>query len=201
MTKTEILAMFASKTDPREWTLKPFQIGSFVYATNGHWAVRLPADSLEADDSITSNIKNKIEAMFDSAQVDGFVPLPKVEDPGACDYCNGYGVGVSHECDSCDGKGAFMRNGYKYECQSCDGGGSIFSADKTGTAVCPHCSGLGVPDYCGVTKIGNAAYANRYLWLLRNLPGVEIAPDGPDKPARIRFDGCEGALMPCRDLG
>lgn len=199
MTKTEILAMFVAKNDPREWTLKPFRIGFFVYATNAHWAVRLPADGLEADDSIASNIKNKIEAMFEAAPADGFVPLPKVEDPGACNWCGGHGVGALHECDSCDGKGTFMRNGYKYECQSCDEEGSIFSADKDGKSVCPYCSGLGIPEDCGITKIGNATYANRYLWLLSNLPGIEIAPDQPGKPARIRFDGGDGALMPCRD--
>lgn len=197
MTKTEILAMFVAKNDPRKYLLKPFRIGPCVYASNGHWIVRLPSDRLEAD-PIAGDFQNRVKAMFDTAPTDGFVPLPKVEDPGACYYCNGHGVGVSHKCDCCDGNGTFERGDHEYECRSCDGEGHIFSADKTGTAVCPHCSGLGVNDTRSRTEVGNAMYADRYLWLLRNLPCIEISPCGKDNPARIRFDGGDGLLMPYR---
>jgi len=195
---TEILAMFVAKVDSRECLLKPFRIGEFVYATNGHWIARVPGDGLQADDITDKHPKN-VEALFDAAPTEGFMPLPKVKNPGVCMTCKGKGFGTTRQCGNCGGRGSFEQDGYDYECQSCDGEGEIFSASTGGPDACPHCYGLGVPDNSGGTKVGAITYANRYLWLLRKLPAIQIAPGQPEKSARLRFKGGEGLLMPYRD--
>lgn len=198
MTSSEILNLFVAKIDSREFLLKPFRIGDFVYATNGHWCARVPAEGIDADARTDKHPKN-VEALFDAAPTEGFIPLPKVEDPGSCFWCDGRGCGISSKCDSCDGLGEFEKDGWRYDCQACEGEGTTFRASAIGTDCCPYCEGLGVPVLAANgTKVGESTYANRYLWLLSKLPGIEIAPGEKEKAARIRFDGGEGLLMPYR---
>lgn len=198
MDATEILAMFVAKIDSRETLLKPFRIGDFVYATNGHWCARVPAEGIEAGDATDKHPKN-IEGLFDKAPTEGFMPLPDVPDPGACMSCKGRGFGRNDECDACDGDGSFWHHDHNYDCKSCNGNGDIFTPSASKNDPCPHCYGHGVESNTGGTKVGEATFSNRYLWLLRKLPGIEIAPGESEKAARIRFDGGEGLLMPYRD--
>jgi len=46
------------------------------------------------------------------------------------------------------------------------------------------------------TKYGQAYFANYLLSMLSELPGCEIGPFGEKGPARIRFDGGDGIIMP-----
>lgn len=197
-TPSEILAMFVAKTDSREYLLKPWRLGGFVYASNGHWIARVPVEGIEAGDITDKHPKN-VEAMFEAAPTEGFKALPKVRHPGLCNHCGGFGVGAIHKCASCNGTGEFEHESWTYTCQACDGEGETFHLNANGTDCCPYCEGHGVPAHAGWTKVRGVTFANRYLWLLRRLPGIQIAVGAPEKAARIRFDGGDGLLMPYRD--
>lgn len=198
MTADEILSMFVAKVDSREILLKPFRVGDFVYASNGHWIARVAADGVQAEYITDKHPKNVVE-LFDSAPTDGFVPLPELEDPGKCERCNGFGRGFTNKCESCKGEGYFYHHDDMYTCKPCDGEGETFRASAVGPDACYFCMGLGVAvQTMKGAKVGEQTYGAHYLWSLRKLPGIEIAPGAPEKAARFRFEGGEGLLMPFR---
>lgn len=45
--------------------------------------------------------------------------------------------------------------------------------------------------------IGNSVFRHEVLELIKGLPGIEIGPFGPEDPAKIRFTGGVGLVMPC----
>jgi hypothetical protein len=112
------------------------------------------------------------------------------------------GAGEDRPCHVCNGDVA-------RECEACKGIGEVdwtFNAYHM-TAECPVCHGEGRGcDSCDVTgiehdetpiKIGVNYYKAWYLRLLLALPGpVELCEGGPLEPARIRFNGGDGGIMP-----
>lgn len=112
-TQVALLASFlANEWEIRDGLKLPFKIGRWVYATNGHVAVRVPADTMpEVPERNTTQPKN-VADLFDKwhAGVEGefllMPPLPPLVD---CPMC--HGTGVVHEeygpeqCNNCFGNG------------------------------------------------------------------------------------------------
>jgi hypothetical protein len=82
-------------------------------------------------------------------------------------------------CAECNGKGKHKYQGSFIECEDCGGEGKYDKHKR-------------IP-------IGDeAGFSNVYLSWLAELPGIEIAPFGAEEPARFRFEGGDGLLMPMR---
>ena len=198
MTKSEILAMFVAKNDIRSYLMKPALIGEYVYASNGHWIVRIPAAEAQAEACESESFIKNAPAVFEKAKQENFIPLPAQPEPVKCHHCKGTGMGTGGDCESCEGDGEFYHHDHYYECKSCDGDGCTFQFTRDGKDECPYCDGSGYEIGRDSTiAFGDSSYASRYLYRLSLLPGIEIATAG-DAAARFRFEGIEGLLMPVR---
>jgi hypothetical protein len=93
------LKKFCSTDFTRLYLMKPFTIGNWTYATNGHICVRVPTMPE------WPGPENEIKApeLF-AAPVTEFRPLPKIEFPPPDE---------DDECESCDGRGS------EHECPDC----------------------------------------------------------------------------------
>jgi hypothetical protein len=166
------LKKFCSSDQTRPYLMKPFTIGIWTYATNGHICARVPAMAEWPGNTIEAPApKLFVAPKFFAAPVPEFRPLPKIELPPPNE---------NDECKSCDGRG------YEHDCPDCD-------------CTCEKCDGAGiVPSYSHVSVgIGDAIYAGEYIHLMQSLPGVEIGPTLKSEPLRFRFAGGEGCLAPC----
>ena len=202
MTNDETMALLqrfcASKSDGREYLHKPILRDACVFATNGHIIIRVPADpGLAAEPSkFPADLKNRF-AGIDPDRLT-YVDIPKLPEMGQCDFCGG--TGAAAKCADCEGAGEFDRNGWTYQCQSCDGEGQIEARaveDQDWLVPCNACDGAGVIGNDRV-EVGNSGYANRYLRMIADLPGVRFAPRGKTDAAYFSFDGGDGLLMPRR---
>lgn len=201
MTTTELLLRFvAGRNDLREYMRAPFSRGDWIYATNGHIAVRVPkAEGIAAAES---GKLEKIEGLFEKSKRDNFIGLPELPEAEKCPTCNGSGIG--YKCPECEGKGDFDKGGHSYDCKECGGSGQVddgYDADKE---PCVECDGYGESRYKAVA-VGNWHYDRRYLAMVEKLPAVRFAQreEGPKdfKDAAVAyfvFDGGEGVLMPMR---
>lgn len=179
--------------DPRKLD-RLYRFNGFIYATNGHIAVRIPnSPECACVDDQEWFIGPKIEAYFaapaESEYTKFYIELPT---PDACDCCDGKGM-VS-DCPDCDG-GTFIHGNHEYDCKECDGSGEVPGNKRD----CFSCDGAGL-DLRSYISYGGSGFMHRYMRLIKGLPNIEIAvhPD-PIKPAKFRFDGGEGVLMTMRD--
>lgn len=94
----------------RSWMHAPFRIGQWVYATNGHYCVRVAAsDEPEA----TGPLPKNIAALFDKAFAEAeFLLMPDFSQAPTCETCGGTGVNPKpdefdddDECFDCFGRG------------------------------------------------------------------------------------------------
>jgi hypothetical protein len=163
--------------DPtRDYLSKPFSLGDYSYATNGHIALRLPRrdDVKQAQDVRAENAVNHINSYIDEFQEKPgpMLPIPDGELPAResrpCDFCGGEGK-LDH-CPTCD--------------QPCD---------------CPECDGTGeiLGDHPGVEIAAGAVASAVYLGWIRELPAPRFRVKKDDDPrAQIyfEFDGGVGIL-------
>lgn len=200
-TPEELLARFCANTlDPREYLLAPFVIGDFVYATNGHIAIRVPRTSAPDITATTDKVPGHLEAMFAThASTERLDEIPELPAPIACSTCNG--TGRRHECPDCDGEGEIRYGRHDYECAECRGDGQVSDGEGDATVPCNWCSGSGEAPAQPV-KIGSQSYQRRYLALIQSLPGARFTPpDDAMKPLAMGyfiFEGGEGVLMPMK---
>ena len=108
MLTTEQLQSFcALPSELREYLHKPMRVGAWVYATNGHYCVRVPA----GDEPEVVKTPTNMHALFEKHAATEFVPMPEFEQAAACDECKGsglydYGDGDGYEeCYACLGRG------------------------------------------------------------------------------------------------
>jgi len=196
----------ADQYDLREHLRAPFRRGEFVYATNGHVLVRVPvADGYDAP--VNENAPTKLDEMFRciDAETPAWRSLPPVHAVEKCCRCEGSGRIRVEDCESCDGKGDFDRDGYTYDCQACTGEGIVEVGEPAGKMVdCPNCNGRG-------HESGQRQNINHnqplpgvgvnvgYLSWLAALPGIVCAAqDDTTKAVRFKFDGGHALLMPMR---
>lgn len=106
-------------TDPcREYLTKPFTVGEFTYATNGHIMIRVPKVAGVPKQTKDSDWNGPLKALADTA----FSPLahgPVPEHPlGSCTKCDGRGT--AHDCPDCE-----------CGCGACNNTGEAFPAIST----------------------------------------------------------------------
>lgn len=181
---------------------KPFSLGPWSYATNGHLVVRVPrADDVPEWDAINE----RAQALFDrvdmaaaEAALIEIPELPKVETT-LCTTCAGQGR--VKECPECDGEGEVelesSHHRYFNTCKTCNGDGLIGAADNVDDKkICTACHGTGKKTPTVRVPLGATGFSLRYLSMLKAIPGMRIAPLHITDAAYFRFDGGEGLLMP-----
>lgn len=63
------------------------------------------------------------------------------------------------------------------------------------------CEGTGLIEPLSYLKVGKQCFQRKYLRLLRTLPDVEIGTTDGMNPARFRFSGGDGVIMPIDPKG
>jgi len=144
----------------------PWSLGDFTFASNGHIFIRVPRD-----ESIPENEQAPKRMGPKKRQINDYL----ADEPKAW-----YPIPELHpkeqDCEECGGSGRIDFAGINNRCQECSGKG------KT-------------PRHIGV-EVGGIPFSDVYLSWIAELPGAEIGPMGPLEPARFRFKGGEGLLMP-----
>lgn len=165
------LQKFAMKSGSLcEYLERPFSIGDYSYATNGHIMVRLPrrADIPEIDGA--PKVFNVNAPLEHNATASYATPEPfevTAADKRECFACNG--SGKEHNCPDCE-----------CECPDCDGTGAY----RPNQSISVH----GTP------------VAVNYILMVLALPGAQIAaPRDKEAPIPFRFNGGIGAVMPLRE--
>jgi hypothetical protein len=114
MSTIDLQLFCANERDIRSFLWVPFSRGGYVYATNGHLAVRVPADGYTGYcvDSEPGRHPKTIERPFDEAfagtiDFQSLHTLPAMVD---CNFCNGTGViddsdEGPNDCVFCGGSG------------------------------------------------------------------------------------------------
>lgn len=187
----------AADFELREWMRQPWLLGEHIYATNGHFMVRVPKGDLVAG---PCSFGEKAAAMFAGQFKGTFEPLPAIPEPEPCETCEGEGKCSRIDCADCDGKGSFEHGRHDYMCKECDGDGEV-SDDDAPLRTCRTCWGRGHKLDRDATsiRIGEAAFQATYLHQIAKLPGVVFAANGPAEAGAFRFDGGgEGLVMPVR---
>lgn len=166
------LTPFCGVDETRPYLLKPFSVGDFTYATNGHILVRTP----RRDDAPEQTKKGKWDgslAGLEEASFSAPVFTLPTQPPADAECAECDGRGYEHDCPDCE-----------CTCRACAGSGSAAVEGNHSTS------------YEGVTL------ALRYVRKMLALPAIEIAkPSAPDAPLLFRFDGGVGAVMPMRGEG
>lgn len=210
----------ANDTDPREHLYRPWRDGKWVYATNGHMAVRVAADLFpEAVDKPEKapDVGGLFRKYMEDREGLEFLLMPPIPALTACFDCDGSGKVRAIKCPDCK-DGTFQHGHYTYTCQNCEGSPAgagwelLLDHDPTQPhevkRTCQSCDGLGFSiRQHGSTKLGEAGYATVYLAMFAGLPQVRVCPGGPapenwtpqPAPAIFTFDGGHGLLMPYRD--
>ncbi|MBU2537260.1 MAG: hypothetical protein KKH22_02395 [Proteobacteria bacterium] len=185
---------------------KPWSTGKYSYATNGHILVRvLRRDEIpEREDA--PPLYNVSHLFFKEPRT--WLPAPVVspQKPKECELCGG--TGSVFYCPECDGEGDLefenKYSRYTVTCDTCEGSrvvSKVVGAGDDGSKKrCDSCAGLGSRQDHKSVPIGDLYFSDVYLSWIAELPGAEIGLYCLGNPARFRFDGGEGLLMPrCKD--
>ena len=169
----EELQKFCADDGFRPSINKPWTRDGKTYATNGHILIAIPAVQGVPENVLAPNAEAvlvKVPAPENWFLIPHDIPEPQTStEKVPCDRCSGTGEIECRECGS------------TLECPECGGNGKL----EPITPFILH-------------EIGGVSFDAKCLHLLKNLPGVEIGPNGEGKVARIRFEGGEGLLMPVR---
>lgn len=192
----------ADHSDHREFLHRPFNNGDYTYASNGHFAIRVPIRSQYGP--AREHIVQTMESAFGAIENREFLAVPAFDWPEkpSCVDCEGTGKAIKSTCTECNGEGtvSFSNdcNSYHNECITCDGEGQV---KPDGDETCDSCCGKGktygdrfpfdLPDI-GVRV--NLIYLDRFL----KLPGVQVSGNPESHQMCFRFDGGYGVLMSCR---
>ena len=169
----------------------PFTQDGRTWATNGWVMIGVPVV-----DSIPENDKaprvSKVIPKKDPVEWFDIPPLLTLKE---CKVCNG--KIIDSPCYECGGSGYVnLRNDYSeywnVGCASCEEEGKI--------PFCPNCSGTGFFAE-EMVQIGNAVFAMNALYMVKDLPGIQISPTGKTTVAHLKFDDGVGYLMPAKDNG
>lgn len=189
----------ASENDIRSYLAKPMEIDGFLYATNGHIAIRVKGKAEEYIE-VPASTSEQLIKIFANCEEYKYRALPEISEPKKydCGICKG--TGKVTICDECAGEGYVdlgnNYNAYEVECRSCMGNGCGAGGEK----ACEYCDGDGYKyKRDGYAQIGNTGLNYKYFQLIKSLPSPEICLDiEKHKFIPFRFDGGYGALMPMR---
>ena len=219
ITKLDLSRFCANDLDERDYLHTPWRRGQWVYATNGHLAIRVPAAAYPDVAEVTEKVPN-LGAMFDKTMTGRdleYLLLPPVPKLRECYDCDGKGKVRAIKCVDCT-DGEFVHGEYLYTCKNCErspgGEGWEHLPDhceaRTNEVLrtCHTCDGLGFDRRQGCMQLGPAKYSNVYLAMFAALPQVRVCPgtaardkydDERELPAIFTFDGGHGMLMPFRE--
>jgi hypothetical protein len=198
------LQRFCSRDDDlREYLRKPWAHKGYLYASNGHICVRIPAPD-QAAAVFPHKVAESAAGLFDREH-GGHAPLPAFDPAKSCDLCGGTGRTRRAKCPECDGEGEFSHGTHWYDCRECDSEGVVDASDGEGEPCdCGACDGLGARQTFARLAPG-IGYDARYLAWIKALPGAmfvigsSVDNTSGTRPAHFIFDGGEGVLMPMRD--
>lgn len=210
----------ANETDFRDYLRAPWRDGKWVYATNGHFLVRVAADTVPDAAEATAkhpNAGSLFRKYLEDREGLEFLVMPPIPALDKCLECNGTGKVRAIKCPDCD-EGEFEHGNYTYDCKNCEGSpagpgwqfvdGIEPDQPHQVNRPCNACDGLGysIKQHGGM-KVGEASYAVVYLAMLAALPQIRVCPGEPCPehwtpnpiPAVFTFDGGHALLMPRRD--
>jgi hypothetical protein len=177
---------------------------SWVYATEGHIAVRAPATAairaaVEAVPVEGKPFPHRIGVNLELPVAPDPAGLPEPTGGAPCPDCGGAGFLPARECDDCDGEGIDECEccGHEADCDSCGGKGSL------PPGPCDDCHGEGVhfgedADRGFAMDLGGFWVAKHFALMLRRHGVTRVFPAAVDPhkwPARFEGDGFEGAIM------
>lgn len=176
---------------------RPWSVGNHTVASNGWLLVRvsrLPdvSENNDAPDIRTLNF-DTVSGIWHSIPPEATWP----KDP-PCKECGGVGTILIADCKECGGDGevAWDSGYHEYfaECRTCGGEGAI--KGKGDPHECDKCDGAGKRP--ATICIGRVCFSAKHLRLAMRLPNCEILIDAqrPKSPAKIRFAGGDGIIMP-----
>lgn len=190
----EILKSFcATINDSREYLRAPFVNKGFIYATNGHIAVRIPDNgTIQENKDAPKNIHNYFQS-----GISDFIEIPALPEKTKCVRCCGTGNRIfKNKCDKCDGKGEFYHGSHYYDCAECDGSGEVRSGEPKADIPCEYCDGSGWEKYSFI-DIGEFRFQCAYIEKILALPNVKFMRTiNSDDACKFLFDGGEGIIMP-----
>lgn len=174
-------------------TDKPWSRDIYTFATNGHILIRV-----KRLNDVPENPKSPSTFRLWPNQLPSFVEIPDLPEPefDTCKECGG--TGKIFTCPECDGSGvvAFENkyNNYECDCESCNGSGKAKGHDQ----ICEKCDGTGKIEKTVKIKVGNCFFSDRYLALIKELPGNKFAPHETNQMGAgyFSFDEGDGVLMP-----
>ena len=198
MNANELLSKFVNPNDPRPYIQHPIANDGFLWATNGHMAVRIPYDGAECTLELCEDLSilPEMKRYFSIVPWLGgkFQPIQETIEERKCMQCDDKGLMpeiVSGTCSDCDGEGNFYHGVHSYECKECNGTGITYKATIE-TVKCDNCSGTGV---IHSTIVGGLYFNQDYIDTIKAMPGAVMWT--PDKPGlcAFRFDGGSGVIM------
>ena len=197
----DLMQFCGTDDDPRLWLQRPFGIGDYTYAANGHILVRVPRSEWPSDElqitNRTSQFQNVLDLMNESPPMASLPAIPPGPYYRKCLVCSA-SRDVGGVCEECDGDGEIECDccGHTKNCEACDGTGHICEAQ----AVCGGCDGEGVIEEATYYRFGSRSFDARYLRMIKALPDSRLAIDGPKMDgALFTFTGGRGLLMPVNE--
>jgi hypothetical protein len=201
MINDTMIRMFCDTTGYSSVLQNPFNIDGFTYATNGHFAIKIPAIEEYAGFEKLDSVSGL--SFCESTPVNLFTTLPALLDGVIinvkCNLCNG--TGKNKTCSDCNGDGevyweSYCGHEYEAECKECDGTGKVVGSSET----CDNCNGTGSEVEDTIVTIGTKYLNTKLLDILAKLPGCMIATEAVTelKPIPFKFNGGVGIIMPCR---
>lgn len=206
MLSKEVLESFCEKEGcgvNRKSLLRPFNLDSFTYATDGIILVRVDLVP-EYEKYIDANVEivRRFTRLIDNAENEYTPLMPTAYDLVQCTECKG--TGKIETCSDCDGSGEVSWSsdgGFDYEdtCQMCDGKGVVMGSETS--QPCRTCGWSGFMPKIKVVKHGSkwiSPVAANKLLVLPNIQ-IEVCKINNLDPIPFIFDGGKGILMPCRN--
>jgi hypothetical protein len=77
------------------------------------------------------------------------------------------------------------------ECQTCGGDGSVSGS----ATICSSCIGTGRKIVTKRIAIGCTGFSSHYLTMLKELPGMKLAPTEPEKGNYFKWDDGDGLYV------
>lgn len=163
------LNSFCSTDPERPYLHKPWSVGKFSYATNGHIAIKVPRRDDVPENDKAPDLQGTLDKI-DWSQP--FAPAPAFDVP----------LGWMTECTRCDGRGT------EHDCPDC----------ACGCVKCRG-TGQVSDDENQTIGMDGVALALRYARIIFALPGLMLPVEvKPTDPVPFKCDGGEGAWMPMR---
>jgi len=196
MTRDEKIAWMAfCHADPKLWMGRPVSDGTWLYATDGHVAVRVPTTEPACDDAKRMSGPSWPDR---PAQVEPWPDGPFASGRVECPDCKGEFCG--EQCHTCDGSGftECSECGQDVDCKECHGDGFL--------GKCQRCEGSGKIDdpkaVLVLEPVSRVGVRGDLAAKIALLPGVVWSPavhlPQRDKPVPFWFDGGQGLVIAFR---